>query len=287
MAVYYIHRALGYSLTADTTEQCLFLCYGTGANGKTVFLSALRHALGDYGINTPFETFEDVRNRTATNDVAALYRKRFVTSSETKERARLNEARIKAMTGCDPVTARFLYREYFTYTPSYKIWLAVNHKPGVADESYGFWRRIRLIPFKTQFPPDRADKQLSQTLSQEASGILSWAVQGCLNWQSKGLEPPQVVKDVTEEYRSETDLIGQFLVECCVVGGNAWCRASQLFNEFKSWCVRNGIDDESRGSATTFGRRIVEHGFFKKHTKTGKVYEGLRLLAENSLESNV
>ncbi|MBI1741547.1 hypothetical protein HYR54_00585 [Candidatus Acetothermia bacterium] len=274
----YIQRAIGYSLTGDTSEQCLFLCYGTGANGKTVFMTALRSALGDYAANTPFQTFEDIRSQTSTNDVAALYGKRLVTSAETKERTGLNEARVKAMTGGDPVTARFLFREFFSYVPTYKIWLAVNHKPMVTDESYGFWRRIRLIPFQAQFPPEKADKRLIETLKQEAPGILTWAVQGCLTWQRQGLEPPKIVTQATSEYQAESDLFGQFLEECCIQKQGLWCYAKALYGTYKHWCEQNNVDPIS---STAFGRRLSERGFQKQRKERGNLYLGLALKAEN------
>ena len=274
----YIQRAIGYSLTGDTSEQCLFLCYGTGANGKTVFLTALRSALGDYAANTPFQTFEDIRSQISTNDVAALYGKRLVMSAETKERTRLNEARVKAMTGGDPITARFLFKEFFTFIPHFKIWLAVNHKPTVTDESYGFWRRIRLIPFKAQFPPEKADKHLAGTLKQETPGILAWAVRGCLAWQRQGLEPPEIVTHATSEYQAESDLFGQFLEECCVQERGLWCYAKDLYRTYKEWTEQNSLNSMS---STAFGRRLSERGFQREHRERGKVYLDLGVKAEN------
>jgi putative DNA primase/helicase len=173
----YVRRAMGYCLTGDTTEQVVFLCYGSGANGKSTFLDVLRYVLGDYAYNLPFSTFELKARSPIPNDVAALPGRRFVTALETNESAPLNEARLKLLTGRDPVSARLLYREFFTFTPTAKFWLATNHKPEVADDSPGFWRRIRLIPFLQQFVGDRADKDLVSKLKAEASGILRWAVE--------------------------------------------------------------------------------------------------------------
>lgn len=277
----FIHRAVGYSLTGLTTEQCLFLCYGTGANGKSTFLAALRHVLGDYAANTPFQTFEEIRTNSASNDVAALYGKRLVTSAEAKERARLNEARIKVMTGGDPITCRFLFREFFTYTPVLKLWLAVNHKPTVTDESHGFWRRIRLIPFNARFDGSKADPTLLEKLKAEASGILTWAVRGCLAWQSDGLKTPKVVTEATEEYRAESDFIGGFIKERCLIDPAVRCRAKELYEAYLEWARENGADELT---ATVFGRRITERGFRKVHTREGKLYEGIGLLTEHPLD---
>ena len=128
---------------------------------------------------------------------------------------------MKVLTGSDSITARFLYKEHFTFTPTAKFWLAFNHKPRVSDDSHGFWRRVRLIPFLHKFEAGAQDKELMGKLRAEAPGILAWAVQGCLKWQQEGLGMPEVVKAATESYREEMDIIGQFLEERCVVDPRA------------------------------------------------------------------
>jgi putative DNA primase/helicase len=166
--VKFIQRAVGYCLTGDTREQVLFLCYGTGANGKSTFLEVIRLALGDYAYNLPFSSFELKSRSGINNDIAALEGRRYVTALETSESVQLNEARIKSLTGCDPASARFLYHEFFTFIPKAKYWLAFNHKPEVADDSEGFWRRVRLIPFEQQFSKEKADPELLEKLKAEA-----------------------------------------------------------------------------------------------------------------------
>jgi putative DNA primase/helicase len=277
----FVHRAVGYSLTGSAREQCLFICFGTGANGKTTFLNILRLVLGDYAANTPFQTFEDIRTQTASNDVAALMGKRLVTSSETRERTRLNEARVKALTGGDPVTARFLYGEYFTFTPRFKLWLAVNHKPRISDDSEGFWRRVRLIPFQAQFIGDQADPDLLDTLKAETSGVLGWAVQGCLLWQELGLKVPECVVEATREYREEQDVIGQFIEECCVISENAQARAGELWTTFKEWTSENGFH---QGTSTAFGRKLSERGFRKSRDGKGFIYQGIGVKSDSESE---
>ena len=213
----FVQRALGYSLTGSVREQVLFLCHGTGSNGKSVFLDMLRNVLGDYAMNIPFTVLELQQRPSLTNDLASMAGRRLVTSSETNESTRLNEARIKALTGGDPITARFLYSESFTYEPVAKFWLAVNHLPRVRDDSYGFWRRVRVLPFNEQFTGDDADKGLPFKLLEELPGILNWGVQGALNWRLVGLAPPSAVMTATQAYRKDNDELDGFVADCCVV----------------------------------------------------------------------
>jgi putative DNA primase/helicase len=278
----YIWRAVGYSLTGDVSDQSVFMCFGTGANGKSVFLAVLRHVLGDYAFNAPFATFELNSRSSIPNDVAALVGRRLVTASETNEDARLNEGRLKSLTGGDPTTARFLHGEFFTFEPVGKFWLAVNHRPKVKDDSYGFWRRVRLIPFTHRFTSD-ADPALIDKLLGELRGILAWAVRGCLEWQQRGLTAPALVTAATEAYRSESDALASFLEECCVTSEDISVGANEIAKAYQSWAMRSGMRQSEVLTSTTFGRRMSER-FSKQHTKTGNVYRGVGLLTQRSQE---
>jgi putative DNA primase/helicase len=260
----FVQRAVGYSLTGDTSEQVIFLCYGTGANGKSTFLEVLREVAGGYGYNLPFSAFELRARSTIPNDVAALDGRRFVTAIETNESVELNEARMKALTGSDRVTARHLYKEFFTFIPRAKFWLAFNHRPYVADDSQGFWRRIRLIPFLVQFPEETADKELMPILKAEAAGILAWAVRGALAWKNNGLGMPSAVKQASEAYREESDPLEDFIVERCTTAPEVQCAAADLWEEYKSWATENLVDRPLDRRA--FSRRLETRGFNKIRT---------------------
>jgi putative DNA primase/helicase len=259
----YVDRAVGYSLTGQTSEQCFFCCYGAGANGKSTFLNAIRHALASYSFNLPFSAFELAGRSTLPNDVATLPGRRFVTAIETDETARLNEARIKALTGGDIVTARQLYREFFSFKPVAKFWLAFNHPPSVADDSHGFWRRVHLIPFLRQFDP-KADPKLEETLSAEAPGILARAVRGGLDWQACGLTPPAVVQGATQTYRIESDPLREFLEDRCLQGPTEVVSAAALREAHVAWARKNG--EVRILNRAEFARRLEAGGFQKRQS---------------------
>jgi putative DNA primase/helicase len=257
--ILYIQRALGYCLTGDMSEQCVFLCFGAGGNGKTTLLEAVRYALGDYAHNLPFSAFELKARTSIPNDVASLVGKRFVTAIETSESLRLNEQRIKMLTGGDVVSARFLYGEFFEFHPVAKFWLAFNHKPLVADDSHGFWRRIRLIPFLQEFCGKNNDKQLPDKLKEEAPGILNWIVEGCLKWQRDGLGVPTIVKEATGDYRDESDPIGEFVSDCCIVHTDASVSAANLWEEYQHYVRENGLSYPL--DRKMFTQRLETRGF--------------------------
>lgn len=267
----YLQRAIGYALTGLTTEQCLWLLFGTGANGKGTLLNTLMWILGDYAYNMPFSTIEQHQRSSIPNDVAALMGRRFVVASETNDGTRLNEARVKALTGCDPITARFLHSEFFTFEPVAKIWLAVNHKPVVRDDSHGFWRRIRLVPFTQQFAMNPA---LADELRAEGLGILAWAVRGCLAWQVEGLQPPSTVCNATREYEEDSDPLAAFLDEACDLSPDAEIKAGELYLHYVKWADRHHLNERERLSSTAFGRKISERFAYEK-TRAGKTYRGV------------
>ena len=270
----YIWRALGYSLTAVTREQCLFICYGSGWNGKSRFREVQEAVLGEYAGNTPFSTLEYSGRYSIPNDVAALHGKRVVTACEISEGRRLNEARLKMLAGEDPVPARFLYGEFFTFRPVAKFWLSVNHKPHVDDDSSGFWRKIRLIPFTQSFK-GRADKELDAKLLAEAPGVLAWMVRGCLEWQKRGLEAPQKVTVATEQYRTESDPLADFTEEACIVKPDATVKAGRLYKLYKKWAEDAGLKEREVLSSTKFGR-IMGDRFTRRHDRSGWWYDGVQ-----------
>jgi putative DNA primase/helicase len=284
----WLWRALGYSISGDTTEQVVFIGHGMGGNGKGVFCGALRAALGDYAYSSPFSTFELYQRASIPNDLAALEFKRFVTSSETNDNTRLNEARIKAISGCDPITARYLHQEYFTFYPHLKLWLFVNHKPKVVDDSFGFWRRVRLIPFTRQFTGEADDRRLGEKLKAEAPGILAWLVKGCLEWQKRGLDPiPECVKVATQEYREESDILAGFISERCIEHPKVTAKAAELYSAYKKWAESEGMRDREVLTSTAFGRRMGER--YQKDRKGGIVYYfgiGLSGQLQDSFEAN-
>jgi len=267
-------RAAGYSLTGITREQVIFMCLGDGANGKSTFLNALGAVLGDYAGHATSGCFEQPHHgETLSNDVAMLAGKRLVTVEETGENRCLYEQRVKQMTGGDPITARFLYREHFTFFATFKLWMATNYRPRIAGTDNGIWRRVREIPFRATFQ-GREDLDLASTLAAELPGILAWAVRGCLAWQREGLGLPSAVSQATEDYRVESDPVRRFLAECVDKTPGARLSATAFYKAYATWCHR---EDGVLITQTRFGRRLDQLGYPKSHTEHGTVYEGVVL----------
>jgi len=281
--VEFIHLAVGYSLTGDTSEEILFILYGTGWNGKSVFLRTLSYVFGPYAWNAAFTTFELRGRSEIPHDLAGLDGARFVTASETNEGRRLNEARIKSLTGRDLATARFMYEREFTFMPVCKIWLGVNHKPVIRDDSLGFWRRIRLVPFEQSFKGEAEDKTLDEKLKAEAPGILAWAVGGAVTWREKGLTFPEKVKLATTAYEEESDPLAEFLEECCILEAKCKSRASVLYAEYQRWSNEYKLSQRSRLGPKQFSQRMVSR-FTKKKESSGIVYHGVGVLVEAKKE---
>lgn len=274
----FIHRYLGYACTGITREQVLALFWGAGGNGKGVLMHIVAWVLGDYFGNMSFSTIELKQRATIPSDLAALEGKRLVTASESGE-VRLNEPRIKALTGSDPITARYLYGEPFTFTPCAKFLLATNTKPVVADNSHGFWRRLKLVPFTRCFEGSARDPYLEDHLkTHEGPGILNWLIEGALAWQRDGLGEPAAVRDATEEYRTDSDPIADFAAECCEYAVTAVTRGSDLFDAYSKWADKQKLSKLERLTAKDFGRRMAER-FSRRHTNTGKVYHGVKVIS--------
>lgn len=280
----FVHRFVGYSLTGLTNEQIFAMLVGTGENGKSVFLAAVKNILGDYAANTPFSTFLSFKydGNKISNEMAALAGKRFVTASEIKENMILNEGTIKAATGDDEITARFLKKNSFTFTPAFKLALCVNHKPKILDTTHAFWRRIKVIPFERKFSGEKRDNKLLDKLKNEAPGMLNWAIQGCLKWQTEGLKSPDIITAATKEYRTEEDVFKQFIEDCTCRGESAKVESAKLWEAWKTWAEKNG---EKSQTNTWLGRKMKdEDGIIKERATIGgkkkTVYQGIGLLEE-------
>ncbi len=276
----YVQKMAGYALTGDTSEQSLFVLWGTGQNGKSTMLSALGALLGDYWKQTPTETLLARSGNTIPNDVAALKGARLVTAIEADEGRRLAESLVKQMTGGDPLAARFMRAEWFNFVPTFKLFLATNHKPEIRGTDLAIWRRIRLIPFRVTVPEGKQDKHLGDKLQNELPGILAWAVRGCLAWQQEGMAPPAEVVAATTQYREEMDPLADFLAERCMELPGVATEAGTLFKAYSEWCERGG---EKPLNQRQFGLRLAERGYAKdRNTVTRRYqYHGLALRASD------
>lgn len=273
----FLQRAIGYCLTGDISEQCLFLLYGTGANGKSTFISILNLLLGDFAQTASFETFLVKNQERINNDIARMQGKRLISAIEAEGERRLSEVLVKQLTGGDVITARFLYGEFFEFKPQFKIVLACNHKPVIKGTDYAIWRRIKLIPFNITIPENERDKRLIEKLKAELLGILVWAVQGCLEWQREGLCEPQEVKQATNGYQAEMDVLQAFIDDRCVVNPDIRARSCILYNAYKKWCEEN---NESVLPNAQFGRRLGEKGFTSQKSN-GNWWKGIGVKSEN------
>ena len=273
----FVQRAVGYSLTGDTRERCLFIPYGTGGNGKSTFLEAVRGVLGDYARQADVSTFMLGRTDSGPRpEVVRLSGARFISSVEVEEGRRLAESLVKALTGNDTIAARGLYSNVVEFQPVFKLWLATNHKPTIRGTDNAIWDRIRLIPFTVTIPPERRDGDLATKLAAELPGILAWALEGCLAWQQEGLVAPNAVRLATSKYREEMDTVRRFLSDRCVKSATATVGASDLYATYKKWAEDGS---EKPMTQTLFGTRMAELGYERhQHATTRrKTYVGVML----------
>jgi P4 family phage/plasmid primase-like protien len=236
----FLQRMAGYCLTGSTRDHALFFVYGTGGNGKGTFLNTLQWIMGDYAKAAPADMFTERKHEAHTTELARLMGARLVAAQETEEGKRWAEAKIKALTGGDPITARFMRQDDFEYIPQFKLVMTGNHKPGLRNVDEAIKRRLHLIPFTVTIPAEKRDTGLAERLKAEAGGILAWAIEGCRQWQARGLAAPAAVLAATDEYMDQQDVLGLWLDEACELGkGYSW-RRGDLYKSFKAWAEGAG-----------------------------------------------
>lgn len=270
----YIQKAVGYSFTGSTKEQVMFILFGSGRNGKSVFVETISEVLGTYSKNIRADSLMVKQQSGVNNDIAALDGARFVTSSEPNEGFRFDEGLIKQLTGGDKITARFLYGEDFDFNPKFKLWVSSNHKPIIRGTDDGIWRRMILIPFAVQIPEDKMDKDLKYKLLREAPAILDWALEGVLLWQKEGLEIPETIKQASQNYRQEMDVLESFIADVCTVIPGGKAPAGDLFVKYKDWAREN---EEYLMSKQKFGQKMKEKFEYLRDSK-GRYYSGLKII---------
>lgn len=273
--LWYLQRGIGYSLTGFTTEQCLFFLYGTGANGKSVLIETIHKLLGEYATAIRKESLLLKRSGQIPNDIAPLAGARFASVSETAEGQRWDESFVKDLTGDDTITARFLRREFFDFKPKCELWVRGNHKPVTKGTDEGIWRRIHLIPFLIAIPEQEQDPHLQDKLNGELPGILRWPADSAGEWDVGGLQPPAKVIEATRSYRTDMDVLGQFLEDDCdLVDATAETRSGEIYKRYRDWCDANG---ERAAAQKQFGEAMTERGIRRGRTKQARTYVGIKL----------
>jgi putative DNA primase/helicase len=272
----FLQQFAGYSLTGDTKEHALLFICGAGGNGKSVFQNTLGGILGDYARTAAMETFVASNTDKHPTDLAMLHGARLVTASETEEGRAWAESRTKQLTGGDRISARFMRKDFFEFTPQFKLLLIGNHKPTLRNVDDAAKRRFNIVPFIHK--PLAPDRNLEAKLKAEWPAILRWVIEGCLIWQRTGLKRPQVVLDATEEYFSEQDSIRQWIEDKCETGkGTLSDTSSNLFRSWSAWATANG---EKSGSNKWFSAELQRQGFRKQRGNKGRRFFGIEAKPE-------
>lgn len=269
----YLQRVTGYCLTGSTRDHAMFFLLGSGANGKSVFTNVLRTILGDYATAAASDLLTTSNVTRHPTELAALRGVRLVLVPEVERRARFAESRMKSLTGGDQVAARLMRQDFFTFTPQFKLMITGNQMPALDGVDEAVRRRLHIIPFTRTIPPPEQDPLLTERLLAERDGILSWAVQGCLNWQRDGLDPPASVTRVSSIYLENQDTIGEFVANSCELGPEYSAGSTDLFRLWTGWARERS---EQPGSQRAFVQELHQRGFLAHRTAQRRVIGGLR-----------
>lgn len=272
----WLQRAIGYSLTGDVSEHVFFFPYGGGANGKSTFLGALASLLGDYATLIPAGLLVNSGHEQHPTAIAGLEGKRLAIAAESEQNKQLAEGLVKSLTGGDRITARRMRQDFYEFNPTHKLWLHANHKPRIGGTDEGIWRRMRLVPFTVTIPAHLRDNELPRKLEEEHEGILSWAIEGAIQWSQYGLGPCATVDSATDVYRFAEDHVGRFLEECCEIEPGKQVAAGRLRDAYKAWCRAVG---EKERAAKTITPEFEERGFIHRRSQK-RFWEGLDLNPE-------
>lgn len=282
--VAFVQRLAGLSAIGLQLEHVLAILYGSGGNGKSSARNAIADALGDYAHSSTVDLLIQSGRSPgqATPELADLRGRRLVTVSESPEDGRLASERVKWITGGEPITARRLHSNPFTFEPSHTIWLSTNHRPRIADDGDAIWRRVLLIPFTVTIPEEDRDNQLREKLAHERDGILRWIVDGARAYLREGLNPPAAVRHATDAYRDQENVFAAFLAERTIEEPDASAQASELLRAYNTWAANAGTPTLS-GNA--LADKLEARGYHRKRISSGSRWHGLRLIQEGTLDA--
>jgi len=267
----YLQRVIGYALTGSVKEECIWFFYGDGANGKSTFLGTMLALFGDYGMQAVPEMLLRRSYESHPTERADLFARRFVATIEIDEGKHFAEAILKQITGGDRIRARFMYKDFFEFEPSHKLFLAANHKPIITGMDQAMWRRIKLVPFTVTITQEEMNRNLKDDLKKELPGILNWAIKGCQKWQESGLGEPDEIRQATADYKAEQDKLGEFLVERCFLNPELKTPASLLLDAYQEWSGDKAM------TAKMFGKLLNKKGYLSQHERSGWFYYGIGL----------
>ncbi len=270
----YLQRLAGYCLTGRTDEQVFAFLHGSGANGKSVFLSTIGHVVGTYTATAALGTFTQSKSDRHLTELAGLRAARIVLVSETEAGRSWDEARIKIITGGERIRANYMRQDHFEFTPQFKLLVAGNHRPALHGVGEAMRRRLHVVPFDVTIPPDQRDKRLPEILRAEADGILGWMVAGCAAWQADGLKPPSRVMAASERYFEDEDVVGQWIDECCILERNASATSKALFGNWSSWASQAG---HGAGTTKWLGEALRERGLASGKVQGARGWRGIGL----------
>lgn len=271
----YLQRVFGYGLTGSIREHAMFFAYGTGGNGKGTCLNTIQSILADYARDSPSETFTARTGQAHLTELARLMGARIVVSQETEEGKQWAEARVKAITGGDPITANFMRQDHFTFNPQFKLIISGNHKPQLRNVDDAMRRRFNLIPFTVKIAPENRDPALIDKLRPEWPAILRWMIDGCRLWLRDGLMPPKAVMEATAEYFEGEDALALWLAECCTNAKSDWEGAGALFRSWDKWAKAAG---EFVGSQKRFSQSLISRGYVADKRDGGRCFNGIALI---------
>jgi P4 family phage/plasmid primase-like protien len=272
----FLKRYMGYCCTGVTSEHVFVFAYGTGANGKSTFINTIVRIFGDYATVADTDTFLVTRGERHPTDVAKLRGARLVVAQETAKGRRWDETKIKALTGGDKITARFMRQDFFDFVPTFKLFIVGNHKPRLNSVDEAIRRRMLVVPFTVKIPADQRDPKLPEKLWGEREAILRWCIDGCLEWQRIGLAPPKIVADTSEEYFASEDTVGQWVEDCISLraGPFTFTPSSQLFASWKVWCEEQNMQP---GTEKALVEALKDKGFAQKRTNTARGFSDIAL----------
>jgi putative DNA primase/helicase len=274
----FVQRLMGSALPGRVRDHILPIFTGTGGNGKSTFIEAVTAALGDYAMQADPTLLMASGHDSHPTGQAALQSRRLAVCMETAQGRHLDAPTAKQLTGGDTITARYMRKDFFSFEPSHTILMITNHKPVVNGSDEALWRRLVVIPFEQVFTGN-ANPDLKEELESEPDAVLSWMIEGWLEYRENGLAIPAEVRAATDAYKADSDAVGRFIDELIYETSQGSEASADIFRAWQQWCVVNG---EEPGTQKNFSEEMTTRGYRKNKSHGRNTWKGIMLLTSGN-----
>jgi len=250
----FVQEWLGYTLSCSHQANAFLIGVGSGANGKSTLFDVLAQLVSIENVSSA-----SLSNFNSDFGLEPLIGKKLNLATESDVDA-FKTGKLKALTAGEDISINRKNKMEITTKLPTKLVFLMNQLPLLSDDSFGFERRLLILPFDKTFTEADQDKDLLKKLSGELEGILNWSIEGLkrLIANNYSFTVSKPMQDAKELYLGVGNPIEKFIKECVVSKPSNVMPAKELINAYISWMMLNELPFKGTDSSQKFWKMFRE-----------------------------